>query len=81
MKNKIRGRVEFFYRALQADFFIDFSSDVDCDAEVFTPNPESASWILKINDLDYRSQNDFGLASVSTDNLGESSEKLFGGVG
>ena len=35
------GRVEFLYRALQACFLIDFSSDVDCDTEVLTSNPES----------------------------------------
>ena len=41
------GRVEFFYRAFQTCLLINFSSDIDCDAEVFTPNPESESWILK----------------------------------
>ena len=31
--------------------------------------------MFKVSDLKYRTQNDFGLAIVSTDNLGESSEK------
>ena len=37
------GRVEFLYRAIQACFLIDFSSDVDCATEVLTSNPESES--------------------------------------
>ena len=41
-KNK-GARLEFFYRDLQACFLIDLPSDVDCDAEVFTPHPESES--------------------------------------
>ena len=31
--------------------------------------------MFKVSDLNYRTQNDFGLAIVSTDNLSESSEK------
>ena len=73
------GRVEFFYRALQACFLINFSSNVDCDTEVPPSNPESESWMFKVSDLNYRPQNDFGFAIVSTDNLGESSEKKSGG--
>ena len=43
-EKKTQGvRVEFLYRAIQACFLIDFSSDVDCDTEVFTSNPESES--------------------------------------
>ena len=35
--------------------------------------------MFKVSDLKYGTQNDFGLAIVSTDNLGESSEKRSGG--
>ena len=45
------GRVEFFYRALQACFFIDFSCDAGCDGEVGHSNPESASWNFKMSIL------------------------------
>ena len=38
---KSGGGVEFFYRALQACFLIDLPSDVGCDTEVVTSNPES----------------------------------------
>ena len=68
-EKKIRGRVEFLYRALQACFLIDFSSDVDCDTEVLTSNPESESWMFKVSDLKYRTQNDFRFAIVSADDL------------
>ena len=42
-EKEIRSRVKFFYKAIEACFLIDFSSDVDCDTEVFTSNPESES--------------------------------------
>ena len=42
-KKNLGGTVEFFYRAFQTCLLINFSSDIDCDAEVFTPNPESES--------------------------------------
>ena len=63
------GGVEFFYRTLQTYFSINFASNVDCHGEVCPSNPESEPWIFKINDLNYRTQNDFRFAIVSADDL------------
>ena len=60
-----KGEISNYYRALQACFSWAFGGDVDYDGEVLNSNPK----VFGINDLNYRTQNDFRFAIVSAGDL------------
>ena len=60
-----KGEISNYYRALPACFWCAFVEDVGCDGEVLNSNPK----VFGINELNYRTQNDFRFAIVSADDL------------